>query len=201
MPSLFPSFILGYHGCDESVGNTILNGDDQLRPSKNEYDWLGHGIYFWESDAQRAYDFAVEVKNNPKKSRGKIINPFVVGAIIDLGNCLNLLDSHYLELLKKHHQLLKDSNKNLHLQMPKNTKDKTGKIILRQLDCSVIEFTIDVIKRYQNLEFDSVRSVFVEGCPIYEDTDICDKNHIQICVRNPICIRGYFKPINHPNYL
>ena len=42
-----PSFILGFHGCDRSLGEAILAGKTQhLNRSENDYDWLGHGIYF-----------------------------------------------------------------------------------------------------------------------------------------------------------
>ncbi len=29
---------------------------------RNDYDWLGHGIYFWEKNPERAYDFAGEYR-------------------------------------------------------------------------------------------------------------------------------------------
>jgi len=61
-------------------------------PSSNDYDWLGDGIYFWEHNAQRAYDFAVMMSDQPHPSGQKIKKPAVVGAVINLGHCLNLLD-------------------------------------------------------------------------------------------------------------
>jgi hypothetical protein len=42
--------------------------------------------------------------------------------------------------------------------------------------------------------FDSVRGVFVEGNELYPGAGFNDKNHIQICIRNPNCIKGYFLP-------
>ena len=47
--SILPSFALGFHGCDESVADAVLAGNQQLFPSRNKYDWLGEGIYFWEN--------------------------------------------------------------------------------------------------------------------------------------------------------
>ena len=52
------SFVLGYHGCDRKVGEAVLAGKKELKQSKNEHDWLGHGIYFWENNPQRALDWA-----------------------------------------------------------------------------------------------------------------------------------------------
>lgn len=71
------SFVLGYHGCDLSVAKRIVLGNETLQHSQNDYDWLGHGIYFWESDPKRAWEWAI---NNRSK------NPGVLGAVIDLGN-------------------------------------------------------------------------------------------------------------------
>ena len=45
--------------------------------------------------------------------------------------------------------------------------------------------------------YDSVRGVFVEGSPVYENSGIMNKTHIQICVTNPNCIKGYFRPLEH----
>ena len=80
-----PSFVLGFHGCDESVGESILAGKiAHLTKSDNSYDWLGTGVYFWEANPQRALDFALQVVSGGKVSKGKIKKPFVLGAIIDL---------------------------------------------------------------------------------------------------------------------
>ena len=51
--------MLGYHGCDEDVGRALLQGKP-FRASDNDYDWLGSGVYFWESNPQRALSFAKE---------------------------------------------------------------------------------------------------------------------------------------------
>lgn len=66
-----PSFILGFHGCDESVKDLLLLGKAKLKPSNNEYDWLGSGIYFWENDPDRALSYAKLLQNNPKRNKKK----------------------------------------------------------------------------------------------------------------------------------
>lgn len=42
--------------------------------------------------------------------------------------------------------------------------------------------------------FDSARGLFSEGKRIYPDAGFKAKTHVQICVRNPSCIKGYFVP-------
>lgn len=73
----------------------MLAGKAELAPSTNEYDWLGHGVYFWEYSPSRAWEFAHE-----KKRRGEIETPAVIGAVIAPGVCLNLLESSALAELK-----------------------------------------------------------------------------------------------------
>ena len=52
------SFVLGYHGCDEDIGERILGGRDHVSVSRNAYDWLGAGAYFWENSSERAFSWA-----------------------------------------------------------------------------------------------------------------------------------------------
>ncbi len=39
------------------------------------------------------------------------------------------------------------------------------------------------------------RGVFTEGGPIYPNAGFVEKTHIQICIINPNCIKGYFAPL------
>jgi len=101
MHGSLPSFILGFHGCDKKVAQEIISGENELYPSKNRWDWLGNGIYFWEHDPSLAFDYAKEIVEGKQFSAGKIFTPFVIGAIIDLGNCLNLPTTEGVKILKK----------------------------------------------------------------------------------------------------
>jgi hypothetical protein len=55
-----PFQITGFHSCDREVELRVLNGEDQLKPSDNLWDWLGPGIYFWEQNPGRALEYAIE---------------------------------------------------------------------------------------------------------------------------------------------
>jgi len=57
MYETLPSFVLGFHGCDRRVAERVFAGKSTLKSSENDYDWLGHGVYFWENNPQRAMDF------------------------------------------------------------------------------------------------------------------------------------------------
>ena len=52
MRNNYPNLVIAYHGCDESVRDAVVMGQE-LKRSENPYDWLGNGIYFWENDEQR----------------------------------------------------------------------------------------------------------------------------------------------------
>ena len=50
-------------------------------------------------------------------------------------------------------------------------------------------------KKYSEIKrFDTVRGIFTEGGPVFEGAGIQSKNHIQICIRNLNCIKGFFIP-------
>lgn len=185
-----PSFILGFHGCPKHIGEKILSGDEKhLKPSEKAYDWLGHGIYFWEGSVARAWEWAYA-----KQDEGKIKDPFVVGAIIDLRHCLDLFDRNNMAQLLPARDAVVRSAKQSGQQVPKNvgsTPDKGG----RMLDCAVLNMLHTIRKDNKLEEFDSVRGPFLEGKPIYRGAGFRSHSHIQICVRNTACIKGYFKPI------
>jgi hypothetical protein len=94
-PSLYqriPGLVLRFHGCDEEVGESILKTPGaHIDPSDNAWDWLGAGIYFGENDPVRAYEFAEMKRKHPGISTTPITRSFVIGAVIDLGLCSNLL--------------------------------------------------------------------------------------------------------------
>ena len=88
--------VIGFHSCDKEVGLKVLNGQDELITSQNSWDWLGEGIYFWEQDPVRALSYAVESSQHKQFNKIPIKTPFVIGAIIQLGKCLNLIESESL---------------------------------------------------------------------------------------------------------
>src|SRR5436305_641337 len=81
--------VIGYHGCDVSTVERLL-ASESFRPSDNSYDWLGRGIYFWEYGIDRALRFA-----EAQRRRGKIRTPAIIGAVIQLGHCFDLLDTRF----------------------------------------------------------------------------------------------------------
>lgn len=189
--TLASSFILGFHGCDRDVADNLLAGAEFNR-SDNEYDWLGPGAYFWEANPKRGLEFAEKLS---KLERGKHIKkPAVVGAIIDLGLCLDLTTSGGVEQVIAAHKELKAiveeaSSEEDGWVLPTNSED----LLQRNLDCAVIRTLHDIRKQNSLPQIDTVKGVFIEGCPVYLNSGFYSLTHIQICVCNLDSIKGVFR--------
>ena len=201
MYSIRPNLIIGFHGCDEETCQSLLNHPNELIYSEKPYDWLGHGLYFWKNNQERALLWAQD-----KNKRGEIKTPSVIGAVLHLGYCLDLLDSNYINMLKEYYRVMEAEYRILNKEIPQNKdliKDRHKDKIIRELDCTLIEFMHQAIleqildeKKVQGFSdvkiFDSTRGVFTEGGPAFPGEGIQEKNHIQICVRNSNVIKGFF---------
>ncbi len=195
--------MLGFHGCDESVRNELVTKPDIVKKSQETFDWLGNGFYIWENNYERAYQWAVD-----KKSRDLHTKPSVVGVVFQLDYCLDFTDSEFISIIAQYYDLMKYDLSIAGIMLPKNKdlpKDKYHDLIIRELDCAVIEYlhqkinekiNMDIsLKGYSELKhFDTVRGIFTEGGPAFEGAGIQTKNHIQICIRNLNCIKGFFLP-------
>lgn len=179
--------VIGYHGCDEAVVRELLAGGS-FKPSINDYDWLGTGIYFWEWGLERAYEFA----NVQKERGGKVTNPSAIGALIQLGNCLDLTDTRFTRDLAAFFPGWKQATLASGQPLPQN---KGGPPFWkgRFLDCAVLNAYVETMA-LAGVHFDTVRCAFVEGEPVFEGAGLRMESHIQIAVRNPSCIVGVFKP-------
>ncbi len=180
--------ILGFHGTQKLTVHEVINQRvHHLSPSEQSYDWLGHGVYFWENDPQRAEEWAKD-KNLP--------NPGILGAVLHLGFCLDLNTRAGCDEVAHAYSHLEARLRDQGQSVPQNS---SGPDLLRRvLDCQVIMYLHQLRKDAGLPAYDSVRAAFPESAPLYEGAGFRKKNHIQICIRSPkTCIRGYFKPITH----
>lgn len=202
MYSNLPNLIIGFHGCDRTTYEKVLYMHERLLASHNSYDWLGNGIYFWENSLDRAEEWAISYckRYNRKYPDKKQKEPAVIGAVISLGHCLDLTDYGSAAILKTGYEILKYELSLIGKPLPANRNMKGNKdLLLRELDCAVIE-RIHQYNRENNLRpYDSVRGVFIEGDPVYDNSEIMEKTYTQLCIINPNCIKGYFKPLTPDN--
>lgn len=77
--------------------------------------------------------------------------------------------------------------------MPRNVVGDD--LLVRKLDCAVVRWLHRTRVADGAVPFDTARAVFPEGGPLYDNAGFRAKNHIQLCVRNPPCVKGYFRPL------
>lgn len=180
----FARIVVGYHGCTRALANGLLTERlpiNQWNKSQNTYDWLGEGIYFWEHSPTRALRWATQRFGR---------RAAVIGAVIQLGTCFDLLDEKVTNLLATGYDELAASYDAAGKALPAN-KGKDQK--LRELDCAVINYCV-FCASLRNIPFDTVRGAFLEGPSVFPGTSISAETHIQIAVRNSDCILGVFRP-------
>jgi hypothetical protein len=191
-----PALVLGFHGCDQKIGEAVLAGRQHLQKSTNPYDWLGSGIYFWEADPWRALEFAKQAKEKGFLTSKPITKPYVIGAIIDLGVCCNLLEIDAIQEVRRSHENLVQAFRVANLPLPQNDRGR------RNLDRAVIEnmhklreigIQADQGGSVSLERYETVRAAFMEGGALYDGAGFNSKNHIQISVREHKCIKGYFR--------
>lgn len=193
------NILIGFHGCDESARNELLTKPKNVKISEKPFDWLGHGFYVWENNYERALEWAKD-----KQKRGKIKKASVIGVVFTLDYCLDLIDSEFIEMLSIYYGLMKKDFLSIGKELPKNKdvkEDAHKDLLIRELDCAVIQYLHQKIKEEKEKypdnslkEFDSARGVFTEGGPAFPGAGVQKKSHIQICIKNMNCIKGFFLP-------
>jgi hypothetical protein len=173
-------FVLGYHGCDRAIAERLVGGT-AFKWSRNQYDWLGWGAYFWENDPVRALQWARLVG----RRTGRLKKPGVVGAIIDLGLCLDLTTQSSLDVIRTAYQGLAAVARATGARLPENTDE-----LRRPLDCAVLNYLYESMPEPK---FQTVRGVFIEGKPLYPGAWIRERTHVQVAVRDLSCIKGVFR--------
>ncbi len=164
--------IVAFHGTTRAVAEHLVDGGEFV-PSSNTDDWLGSGIYFWECAPKQAWWWTKTFK---KKSQ-----PAVVGAMIRLGNCFDLLDPANVQSLRRFHDVMMDTWKDAGVETPSNFRHR------RNIESAVFNLYYDR-SAVKGRSIDSARAVYVptdRNKRIWKGSWIYEEAHIQICVRNP----------------
>lgn len=170
--SAYDRIVIGYHGTDEASAERLVHGEE-FAASDRDNEWFGRGVYFWEHAPKQAWWWSKSVRKAKK--------PAVVGALIRLGNCLDLLDSENVTILKAFKNSLELSLAEESIALPQNNRKDM------RLDCTVFNAfyaASDVAER----PIDTARAVYVPTGTkkrIWEKSWINEQSHLQLCVRNP----------------
>jgi hypothetical protein len=137
----------------------LVAGED-FQASDEDDEWFGKGVYFWEHAFQQAW---------------------VVGAVIRLGRCFDLLDTGNVAILRGVHDRMIADMQAANLEIPVNVRSH------RSLDCAVFNYLYSEFEAAAK-PLDTARAVFVPtgvATRVYKGSWISEETHIQICVRNP----------------
>lgn len=156
----------GFHGTTELAGRRIL--EDGFSVSQNDYDWLGDGIYFFQDAPQLALDWARQ------KSTAF---PCVLEAHILIKDFIDLLDPKWSTWLANVHDRyvieLKAAKKLAPMQ-------RGG---AHRLDRAVLNYAV-AVRTAEGYHVGGIRGAFVEGRPVFPNSALFTKSHIQIAVRD-----------------
>jgi hypothetical protein len=187
--------VVGYHGTGLTAALRIINRVEGFRWSRRDFDWLGHGIYFWEYAPEQALNFAkirqqqFKRKRKPTAQDARRANEplAVIACMIRLGFCFDLLEPENVKYLL---EVFADYQETMGLAgaaLPKNTRK------YRKLDCDVFEYAYKTIKESdQNASVDTARGVYVPtgSRRLWRGSWISRDTHIQLCVRNSASLLG-----------
>jgi hypothetical protein len=179
--------VIGYHGTRRSTALRVVQGLEGLKRSENDDDWLGHGVYFWEYAPKQAWAWAERRRQQQHRDE----DVAVLGSMIRLGNCFDLLDPDNLDELAGFRREYERSERQAH-RSPKENHNKS-----KYLDCAVFEFAYAVFEAEVDA-VDTCRAVFVPSDErLWTRSGVHRHAHIQLCVRNPQCILGTWlvKPV------
>lgn len=182
--------IIGYHGTRKSVAMEIVQGIRSFEPSRNRSDWLGEGVYFWEHAPQQAWWWAERLR----KKRGWDEDVAVLGSMIRLGNCLDLLDPENVDLLSELFEEFASEIRGSGRALPENYNHK------KYLDCAFFRYAYEALDRAGSL-VDTARAVYVptgNKARLFKRSWIVRDAHVQVCVRSERNILGTWlvKPAN-----
>lgn len=176
MPTSFDYFdynrtVIGFHGTSIDSANRLVNGES-FDDSDKDDEWFGKGVYFWEYAPKQAWWWARSYKGEDQ--------PAVVGAIIRLGNCLDLLDPMNIKAVQDVRETMLEMMQQSGLVIPVNVRSK------RRQDCAVFNYFFHEAAEAKK-PIDSARAVYVPTGKLkraWEGSWINEESHIQISVRN-----------------
>lgn len=185
--------VVGYHGCDRGLVERVLLHGEPVKASQNPWDWLGSGVYFWEHSPRRALEWASQ-----RVADGKFTEAAVLGAYIDLGRCFDLTDTDATAQLSLFYEDYVSTMTDLGRPLAANRGGPDR--LRRDLDCAVLNLglgNLDAEFGNGRPYYETVRGVFVEGDQACPGAGIHVRTHVQVAVRDPGRILGYFSPAGY----
>jgi membrane protease subunit (stomatin/prohibitin family) len=157
---------IGFHGTSVEAAQRILSTGFEI--SRNEYDWLGDGAYFFQDAPARALEWALQRFG---------ANAAVIGAEIDLDDCIDLLDIPWEQVILTAFDGFIGELTRAGKPIPRQTAGA------HRLDRYVIDYLATRMAA-DGMLVRSVRAVFPEGKPLFPGSALLSRSHVQIAVRD-----------------
>lgn len=161
---------IGFHGTSVEAAQCILSAGFEV--SRNEYDWLGDGAYFFQDAPARATEWA-------RQRFGA--DAAVIGAEIDMEDCIDLLDVHWREQVRLAYTRYSAIFEREGKPLPRQTRGA------HRLDRGVLNYLVAALAD-RGLRVTSLRAAFGEGKAMFAGSALLDRAHVQIAVRDPSAI-------------
>lgn len=191
--------VIAYHGCDITTRDALVAGRSNPRSSKNPYDWLGPGFYVFEGDPARAMAFASTAHAQPQRrlTAKPIATAAVVGCLLNVQRCLDMTTREGLGVFAAAVAPtvggIEANGRNAPRNLPANEND--ADVLLRKLDNAIFTFIherADAVTGHRDVHYQAVRGAFRQGQALVENSGFHSESHIQVAVRDPTCIVGWF---------
>jgi hypothetical protein len=157
---------IGFHGTSAEAAQRILSAGFKI--SRNEYDWLGDGAYFFQDAPARALEWARQRFGD---------DAAVLGAEIDLADCIDLLDIPWERAIVRAYERYVARLAKSGASAPRQTSGA------HRLDRNVINYFVTGATA-EGMKVRSVRAVFPEGEPMFPGSALLTRAHVQIAVRD-----------------
>jgi hypothetical protein len=157
--------VTGFHGTNSTGAKTIL--EQGFLISRNDYDWLGDGVYFFQDAPHRALEWAAE-------HHGEGVT---IGSVIRLEGCMDLLDIRWFRTLNEIYDSFLRQMKRAGALLPIQSSRA------HRLDRAVINYAVGILKT-KGIDVRVVRAAFDEGAPAFPGSALFDRSHVQIAVRD-----------------
>jgi len=163
-----PIQVIGYHGTTLQAAACILR--DGFMISRNEYDWLGDGVYFFQDAPARSREWARTHHGSDAAVICSVIR-------VEVEDCMDLLDINWASVLNEAYDSFLRQAKLAKAALPVQTSGA------HRLDRAVINYSVGILAEEGKL-IRAVRSAFSEGAPVFPGSALSDRAHIQIAVRD-----------------
>lgn len=171
--------VIGYHGTSTASATLILHHG--FAASRNRYDWLGDGAYFFQESDTFPHSALDHATDWARKCHGK--EGCVLRAHIDLVDCMDLLDRGWASALRLAHDRLTARAKPIGMELPTQRGGNHGR------DRALINYVVQLLED-EGTTIRSVRGAFGEdGRAAFPGSSLLDLTHVQIAVRDSGVVR------------